>query len=139
MDFIFLGKFKDFYQNQLPKLIYFSDLRDISQFWEIDSELGKTEIRSDTVTFRIDHNLLAELHNESKHRSECLTVLEDRLMYFASKETEQLVDELSSIIKLPNLDGAVCWEEEFVTASNIQNCSNTISKVDRRCLVFVHK
>ena len=75
---------------------------------EIDSELGKTEIRSDTVTFRIDHNLLAELHNESKHKSESLTVLEDPLMYFASKEREQLVDVLSSIIKLPNLDGAVC-------------------------------
>ena len=66
---------------------------------EIDSEIGETEIRSDTVTFRIDHNLLAELNNESKHKSESLTVLEHRLMYFASKEREQLVDVLSSIKK----------------------------------------
>jgi hypothetical protein len=106
---------------------------------EIDSEIGRTEIRSDTVTSGIDHNFLAELHNESKHKSESLTVLEDRLVYFASKERDQLVDVLSSIKKLPNLDGAVCSEEEVDIVSNIQNCSNTISKVDRRCLVFVHK
>jgi hypothetical protein len=53
---------------------------------EIDSEIGRTEIRSDTVTSGIDHNFLAELHNESKHKSESLTVLEDRLVYFASRK-----------------------------------------------------
>jgi hypothetical protein len=98
---------------------------------EIDSEIGKTEIRSDSVTFRIDHNLLAKLHNESKHKSESLTVLEDRLVYFASKEREQLVDVLSSIKKLPNLDGAVCSveEEEVDIASNIQTVATPFQKL----------
>jgi hypothetical protein len=102
---------------------------------EIDSEIGKTEIRSDSVTFRIDHNLLAKLHNESKHKSESLTVLEDRLVYFASKEREQivdvLVDVLSSIKKLPNLDGAVCpeEEEEVDIASNIQTVATPFQKL----------
>jgi hypothetical protein len=97
---------------------------------EIDSEIGRTEIRSDTVTSGIDHNFLAELHNESKHKSESLTVLEDRLVYFASKEREQLVDVLSSIKKLPNLDGAVCPEEEEVDiASNIQTVATPFQKL----------
>jgi hypothetical protein len=98
---------------------------------EIDSEIGKTEIRSDSVTFRIDHNLLAKWHNESKHKSESLTVLEDRLVYFASKEREQLVDVLSSIKKLPNLDGAVCSveEEEVDIASNIQTVATPFQKL----------
>ena len=95
----------------------------------IDSEIRETEIRSDTVTFRIDHNLLAELHNESKHNSESLTVLEDRLMYFASKEREQLVDALPSIKKLPNLDRAVCSKVEVVTASNIQTLAAPFQKL----------
>jgi hypothetical protein len=96
---------------------------------EIDSEIGKTEIRSDSVTFRSDHNLLAKLHNESKHKSESLTVLEDRLVYFASREREQLVDVLSSIKKLPNLDGAVCPEEEVDIASNIQTVATPFQKL----------
>jgi hypothetical protein len=95
----------------------------------IDSEIRETEIRSDTVTFRIDHNLLAELHNESKHNSESLTVLEDRLAYFASKEREQLVDALPSIKKLPSLDRAVCSKEEVVTASNIQTLAAPFQKL----------
>jgi hypothetical protein len=95
----------------------------------IDSEIRETEIRSDTVTFRIDHNLLAELHNESKHNSESLTVLEDRLAYFASKEREQLVDALSSIKKLPSLDRAVCSKVEVVTASNIQTLAAPLQKL----------
>ena len=97
----------------------------------IDSEIRETDIRSDTVTFRIDHNLLAELHNESKHNSESLTVLEDRLAYFASKEREQLVDALPSIKKLPNLDGAVCpeEEEEVDIASNIQTVATPFQKL----------
>lgn len=95
----------------------------------IDSEIRETEIRSDTVTFRIDHNLLAELHNESKHNSESLTVLEDRLAYFASKEGEQLVDALPSIKKLPSLDRAVCSKVEVVTASNIQTLAAPFQKL----------
>ena len=95
----------------------------------IDSEIRETEIRSDTVTFRIDHNLLAELHNESKHKSESLTVLEDRLAYFASKEREQLVDALPSIKKLPSLDRAVCSKVEVVIASNIQTLAAPFQKL----------
>ena len=95
----------------------------------IDSEIRETEIRSDTVTFRIDHNLLAELHNESKHNSESLTVLEDRLAYFPSKEREQLVDALPSIKKLPSIDRAVCSKVEVVTASNIQTLAATFQKL----------
>jgi hypothetical protein len=95
----------------------------------IDSEIRETEIRSDTVTFRIDHNLLAELHNESKHNSESLTVLEDRLAYFASKEREQSVDALPSIKKLPSLDKAVCSKEEVVFASIIQTVAAPFQKL----------
>jgi hypothetical protein len=95
----------------------------------IDSEIRETEIRSDTVTFRIDHNLLAELHNEPKHNSESLTVLEDRLAYFASKEREQLGDALPSIKKLPSLDRAVCSKVEVVTASNIQTLAAPFQKL----------
>ena len=95
----------------------------------IDSEIRETVIRLDTVTFRIDHNLLAELHNESKHNSESLTVLEDRLAYFASKEREQLVDALPSIKKLPSLDRAVCSKVEVVTASNIQTLAAPLQKL----------
>ena len=95
----------------------------------IDSEIRETEIRSDTVTFRIDHNLLAELHNESKHNSESLTVLEDRLAYFASKEREQLVDALPSIKKLPSLDRSACSKEEAVIASNIQTVAAPFQKL----------
>ena len=95
----------------------------------IDSEIRETEIRSDTVTFRIDHNLLAELHNESKHNSESLTVLEDRLAYFASKEREQLVDALPSIKKLPSLDRAICSKVEVGTASNIQTLAAPFQKL----------
>ena len=95
----------------------------------IDSQLRESEIRSDTVTIRTDHNLLAELHNESKHNSESLTVLEDRLAYFASKEREQLVDVLSSIKKLPSLDRAVCSKVEVVTASSIQTLAAPLQKL----------
>ena len=94
----------------------------------IDSEIRETDIRSDTVTFR-HHNLLAELHNESKHNSESLTVLEDRLAYFASKEREQLVDALPSIKKLPSLDKAVCSKEEVVIASIIQTVAAPFQKL----------
>lgn len=95
----------------------------------IDSQLRETEIRSDTVTFRTDHNLLAELHNESKHKSENLTVLEDRLAHFSSKEKEQLVDVLPSIKKLPSLDRSACSKEEAVIASNIQTVAAPFQKL----------
>jgi hypothetical protein len=94
-----------------------------------DSEIRETEIRSDTLTFRTDHNLLAELHNESKPKSESLTVLEDKLVYFASKEREQLVDVLPSLKKLPSLNRAACLKEEVVIASNIQTVAASFQKL----------
>jgi hypothetical protein len=46
------------------------------------------------------------------------------------QERDQLVDVLSSIKKLPNLDGAVCPEEEEVDiASNIQTVATPFQKL----------
>jgi hypothetical protein len=45
------------------------------------NSVGKeTSIRPDTVTFRIDHNLLVELRKESKHKSESLNTLVNQII-----------------------------------------------------------
>ena len=95
----------------------------------IDLERKETEIRSDTVTFRIDHNLLAKLQNESKDKSESLTELENQIVDFASKDRVQLVNLLPSIKKLPSLDRAVCLEEGVVIASNKQTVAAPFQKL----------
>jgi hypothetical protein len=95
----------------------------------IDSERKETEIRSDTVTLRIDHSLLVELHNESKDKSESFTELKNKIVDFISKDSERLANIIPSIKKLPSLDIAVCPEEEVFIASNEQTMAAPCQKL----------